>query len=337
MNPRHTIMRQRGPALVAALALGALPGIVIAQDAAAESAQRQRDQAVRDIELRMERDEARRDMAERERGQREALRGQEESIRRLEEAQRRLESSSREVAELSTDFLGRNLNYGWTVSPPPPRALLGVGVMNRGREGAVVNQVSPGGAAAEAGIRTGDVIVSIDGKDLTKESDPSRALVEQMNRVEPDRKLRVEVLRGADRMAMDVTPRTPPVGATGATGSAALLQMLDPSRTGPQPAFTTTFRSANLLRGMEFATISDRLGSYFGVTEGVLVVRAGPNPPFTLQDGDVILSIDGRVPTSAQHAGRILRSYQPGEKLRLRVQRDRKAIDIDATAPGEKN
>lgn len=332
MKPRHTSMRQRGPALVAALALGALPGIVIAQDAAAE--QRQRDQAVRDIELRMEREEARRDMAERERGQREALRGQEESIRRLEEAQRRLESSSREVAELSTD-LGRNLNYGWTVSPPPPRALLGVGVMNRGREGAVVNQVSPGGAAAEAGIRTGDVIVSIDGKDLTKESDPSRALVEQMNRVEPDRKLRVEVLRGADRMAMDVTPRTPPVGATGATGS-AFLQMLDQSRM-PQPAFTTTFRSADLLRGMEFATISERLGSYFGVTEGVLVVRAGANPPFTLQDGDVILSIDGRVPTSAQHAGRILRSYQPGEKLRLRVQRDRKAIDIDATAPGERN
>src|SRR5690606_18338608 len=250
MNPRHTSLRQRGPALVAALALGALPGIAIAQDAAAESAQRQRDQAVRDIELRMEREEARRDMAERERGQREALRGQEESIRRLEEAQRRLENSSREVAELSTD-LGRNLNYGWTVSPPPPRALLGVGVMNRGREGAVVNQVSPGGAAAEAGIRTGDVIVSIDGTDLTKESDPSRALVEQMSRVEPDRKLRVEVLRGADRMAMDVTPRTPPVGATGATGS-AFLQMLDQSRMPPQPAFTTTFRSVDLLRGMEF-------------------------------------------------------------------------------------
>src|SRR5690606_6972464 len=106
------------------------------------------------------------------------------------------------------------------------------------------------GAAAEAGIRTGDVIVSIDGRDLTKESDPSRALVEQMNRAEPDRRLRVEVLRGAERMAMDVTPRTPPVGAT---GSAALLQMLDPSRMGPQPAFTTTFRSADLLRGMEFA------------------------------------------------------------------------------------
>jgi S1-C subfamily serine protease len=51
----------------------------------------------------------------------------------------------------------------------------------------------------------------------------------------------------------------------------------------------------------------------------------------------VILAIDGRTPTDAQHAGRILRSYQPGEKVKLRVQRDRKAIDLNATAPGQRN
>ena len=48
----------------------------------------------------------------------------------------------------------------------------------------------------------------------------------------------------------------------------------------------------------------------------MLVVRAGADSPYGLQDGDVILSIDGRAPTDAQHAGRILRSYQPGEKVK---------------------
>ena len=86
--------------------------------------------------------------------------------------------------------------------------------------------------------------------------------------------------------------------------------------------------------GVEFASISERLGSYFGVKTGVLVVRAGANSPFKLQDGDVILSIDGREASNSQQAGRILRSYQPGEKLTLKVQRDRKALNIDATAPG---
>jgi hypothetical protein len=86
--------------------------------------------------------------------------------------------------------------------------------------------------------------------------------------------------------------------------------------------------------GMEFATLSERLGDYFGVDTGVLVVRAGAASPFTLQDGDVILSIDGRTPTDPQHAARILRSYQPGEKVKLRVQRDRKAVELDTIAPG---
>ena len=48
----------------------------------------------------------------------------------------------------------------------------------------------------------------------------------------------------------------------------------------------------------------------------------------------MILSIDGREPTGATHAGRILRSYQAGEKLRLRVQRDRKPLDLEVTVPG---
>ncbi len=95
------------------------------------------------------------------------------------------------------------------------------------------------------------------------------------------------------------------------------------------------FDDGTRFAGMEFATLSERLGSYFGVKSGVLVVRAGPaDGPWKLQDGDVILSIDGRTPTSAAHAGRILRSYTPGEKVKLRVQRDRRAQDIEVAATG---
>jgi S1-C subfamily serine protease len=103
------------------------------------------------------------------------------------------------------------------------------------------------------------------------------------------------------------------------------------------PPLTFMLDSGNRFGGMEFATMSERLGDYFGVDSGVLVVRAGADAPYSLQDGDVILSIDGRAPTDAQHAGRILRSYQPGEKVKLRVQRDRKPIELNATAPGQRN
>ncbi len=87
--------------------------------------------------------------------------------------------------------------------------------------------------------------------------------------------------------------------------------------------------------GLEFATLSEKLGNYFGVKSGVLVVRAGANSPFKLQDGDVILAIDGREATTAQQAGRILRSYGDGEKFTLRVQRDRKAQSFEAIMPAD--
>src|SRR5690606_1690778 len=237
----------------------------------------------------------------------------------------------------------------WGAAPATtmPRALLGVGVQNAaGREGALVGTVSPGGAAAEAGIREGDIITRLDALDLARQSDPARALVQQMQQLEPDRKISLEVLREGKKMNFEVTPRSGPTVAPLRIDE-VMPRLPLRSRDAGQPHLRRSFGILDeraqvaginaAFAGMEFATLSERLGSYFGVDSGVLVVRTGAGAPFGLQDGDVILAIDGRAPTSAQHAGRILRSYQPGEKVKLRVQRDRKAIDIDATAPGEKN
>jgi C-terminal processing protease CtpA/Prc len=316
------------PLLLASLVL-AVPGLAMAAGADLES-------SVRELERQQELDRARRDMAQRERTQREALRGQEESIRRLEEARSRLENYTREVAELSTQ-LGRDYVYAaptFTLQPPP-RALLGISVSDeQRRDGALVRDVSPGGAAEEAGIRRGDLIVSLDNTDLTRNANPAAALVEFMRQVEPDRKVRVGLLRDGKKSEVVVTarPNTAPAPWMG-----ELRQRFDngPQRIAapPVPAPPAMDGFSTRLSGMEFATMSNRLGRYFGVVSGVLVVRAGEGDPFNLQDGDVILSIDGRTPTSAQHAGRILRSYQPGEKVTLRVQRDRKAIDVETAAP----
>jgi len=84
---------------------------------------------------------------------------------------------------------------------------------------------------------------------------------------------------------------------------------------------------------MELATLTPRLGSYFGTDKGILVVRAPEDGALKLEDGDVILSIDGRVPTSGPHATRILASYQPGEKINLRIVRERKRMDVAAVMP----
>ncbi len=52
-----------------------------------------------------------------------------------------------------------------------------------------------------------------------------------------------------------------------------------------------------------------------------------------LQDGDVILSIDGRVPENGSHATRILSSYQPGEKIHLKIMRQKKSQELEGMLP----
>jgi S1-C subfamily serine protease len=291
---------------------------------------------------------------------------QEETEKKLADARQRLEAAAREVGELSSQ-LGQRFNYQMRLNPDEApgegmpregrraRALIGVGISNSDtRDGARVLNVSPGGPAEEAGVKSGDVITSIAGFDLTKEENPGRALVEKMSQLEPGLKVQVGVLRDGKKMKLDVTPRPMPmrmmggqggpIGPGGPMGPGARtfeMPVMPPMPPGGmhgpiERVQRFEFRRDDLgtrFRGMEFASLSERLGTYFGVKSGVLVVRAG-GTNYKLQDGDVILTIDGREPSSAQHAGRILRSYQAGEKISLRVQRDRKPQTLDVTAPG---
>ena len=84
---------------------------------------------------------------------------------------------------------------------------------------------------------------------------------------------------------------------------------------------------------MELASITPKLGAYFGATDGVLVVQAPENAAFKLEDGDVIQTIDGRKPEDGAHALRILRSYKSGEKLTLSVLRQRKPLTLAVVMP----
>ena len=84
---------------------------------------------------------------------------------------------------------------------------------------------------------------------------------------------------------------------------------------------------------MELASITPKLGAYFGASDGVLVVQAPENAAFKLEDGDVIQTIDGRKPEDGAHALRILRSYKSGEKLTSSVLRQRKPLTLAVVMP----
>lgn len=244
----------------------------------------------------------------------------------LEAARRQLDAAAHQVAELSTQlsrpviesFIDMDLDGGHG------RAIIGVQLEAMpGAPGARVREVSPGGPAAEAGIRAGDVIVAVNGTEVKGEN-PARQIMRLMHSVKPDSKVSVRVLRDGSAREFTVTARAAP-----GYFFAQLPDIAPELLAGP--------RGPLLLHGpvmdMELATLTPQLGRYFGSDQGVLVVRAPADGALKLEDGDVILAIDGRRPESGSHATRILASYQPGEKLTLRIVRMHKTLDVETALP----
>jgi C-terminal processing protease CtpA/Prc len=259
---------------------------------------------------------------------------------RLREAQERLNRAASEVAALASeraaDAMERFSHFeDWQ---QPRRAIIGVQLSPDGKDGAKVVDVSPGGPAEQAGIRAGDVIVLVNGKDVKADAasgNASRQVMRLLRNVEPDSKVTVRVMRDGKPKDFDVVVR--PFGNTFVSVDPPPGPDGDPFRGSFGPfSYNFSFDRNDALAGLEVTTLTPQLGRYFGTDKGVLVVRAPKNDVYKLQDGDVIVSIDGREPSSGSHITRILSSYQPGEKLTLRVMRDRKTQDIVVTTPDRK-
>ena len=258
---------------------------------------------------------------------------------KLEEARARLDKAAREVAELSTQ-LGANARHDVRfIAGGPPRAVLGIQLDPRSDDkGVRVLGVSPGGPAAEAGLRDSDLIIALDGVPTTG-ADPDRALIAQMRTVKPEQKVKVKVLRDGKNKDLTVVARPMafdervfnvrlPEGGMGGVTTGSFGNM-------PNMPMVHNFRAffPGEFGGMELASITPKLGAYFGVTSGVLVVQAPDNDAFKLEDGDVLQTIDGRKPEDGGDALRILRSYKSGEKLNITVLRQRKPVTLAVTMP----
>ena len=265
----------------------------------------------------------------------------------LREAEAELAEAAQRVAELSMrnlpdferaeqmvmELQGGRPRMGVTIATERPE---------RGPvEGVEIIGVTPGSAAAEAGIRSGDVITSVNGTEL--EADvrrvANRRLTELMKRVDEGDKLDIEYLRDGNVGRVTVVPRVPENSMFVFSGPEreALRERIRviPDDLG-NSLRSWTYRWGGSWADMELVELSEGLGKYFGTDQGVLVVSAPTSGALELEDGDVIQSIDGREPTSVNHALRILGSYQPGEELELSIMRDQRRRTLDVTIPDDR-
>jgi S1-C subfamily serine protease len=293
------------------------------RDEAAAAHQRELEAAQREIAAR-ERELAR----ERSTAQAVTAADTEELRRELARAREQLSATAAEIARLSAQMtqpvlrdVMSNVRY-----LAGGRAVLGLSIEDT-ELGVLVSGVTPNGPAAAAGVTVGDTIVAINDIELGSASvrSPSAALYGEVGNVVPGDEVKLRVLRGGDYRDLVVAAgenrmRLPFVFSSGGSGWPT-----EWIRFGRQAAWSD----------MELVTLTPALGEYFGVEEGLLVVRAGQAAELGFRDGDVILDLGGREPQSPEHALRIMASFEPGESLQAAIMRQRRRESLAIRVPAD--
>jgi predicted metalloprotease with PDZ domain len=245
-----------------------------------------------------------------------------------------------------------------------PRAFTFTTTENRGRLGVLVNSaanadsdkigarlegVTPGGPAEKAGLQAGDIITRFNGTPLAglvaadeDESGPGMKLVQLAHKLEPGDTVKIEYRRGSETktatiVAQDVEPNWTLMGP----GAMAMPRPDVEMHMGPMEGMLApgakmdgfSFCFGDSWCDLDLVSLNADLGSYFGTSDGVLVVKSSADSALPLKGGDVILTIGGRKPTSPSHAMRILRSYDVGETVSIDVMRKQKRITVSWKVP----
>jgi hypothetical protein len=208
-------------------------------------------------------------------------------------------------------------------------------------KGAVVEAVTPGSPADDAGVKVGDIIVKYGGQPLggAKPSDdkdisgPSSRLVEMARKLTDGEKVSLEILRGGRTLNLDLVARKLK-GANVFQWNGNIPDFdIEKYIHGNVPGFSFQFGGEDWL-DMEMVALNPELGEYFGTSEGVLVVKA-PEASLGIKAGDVIQKVGDRKASSPSSVFRVLNSYEPGETVTLEVIRKQKHQTLQIQVPQE--
>ncbi len=289
----------------------------------------------------------------------------------LAAAHKDLERAAKRVAELSQGAAhdGQPLRIEHRVVRKP---VVGVLLAPDPHAGVRIAGVTPDGAAAKAGLRSGDRIVSIDGTQVLGSNGELR--VENARKLlgdlDTNRKVKLAYLRDGRNGVATVTPQIGErvlmlPGMDGDLGFAGNMRVhhgpdgvivIDESDTeGRQPGVAPKIRR-ELIRlgpggeckgencklpmlaeafrwnGLNLASVDAQLGRYFGTDRGVLVLSSGPDLA-GLQAGDVIRKVDGKTVDTPREAMAALRAKPADSLVAIEYLRDRRPGSAKVKVP----
>jgi S1-C subfamily serine protease len=271
-----------------------------------------------------------------------------------------------QLEERTRDLAQRREFFGNVFPSVAARPIIGVSVdpapRDTDRYGAYIQAVTPGGPADKAGLRSGDIITKVAGKaigtserqrDGVSQSLVSIKLIEAVGALEAGKAARFEYRRDNDNRSVMITPTEDrsvliarrmeelPVDRF-STIVERIADGVPVAPNAPRPGgrmtLTTpgmsafTFTTGALAR-IEMAPVNEKLGAYFGVTSGVLVVNVPADGNMGLQPGDVVTAVDGRRVETPNEFLRVLRTYDAERSFALQVTRQKRQETITTKLP----
>ncbi|HWW17786.1 MAG TPA: trypsin-like peptidase domain-containing protein [Candidatus Saccharimonadales bacterium] len=179
--------------------------------------------------------------------------------------------------------------------------------------GVIVSDVLPGSPAMAAGVRIGDVLLTIEGR--IADSVPFVSF--RLMSVSVGAKVHLEVLRNKERLAFDIPVVEPPHEMD------QIASLADPEKNLVRP-----LGFIGLEVDQKIAAMAPDLRDPFGI---IVVARSSEGSDIPLTAGDVIRSLNGQPMTTLERLRAALAALQSGAPVVLQVQRDQRLLFLAFT------
>ena len=185
------------------------------------------------------------------------------------------------------------------------RAYLGVNILDVNQDlvekeslsasqGVYITDITPNGAAREAGIKKGDVIVKVEDKTITKSSE----LLEAIGSRRPGDKIKVQILRGEKKKSFNITLR---------------------NRDGNTDMIKKEEIESQLSLGAKFEALSEEQKNKYGIQYGVIISNVGNGKlkKAGVPKDFILTRLNNKAVNSQDDVENIIKTLSPGDGVLL--------------------